>query len=69
MSGSLQTFDNLKVKGVDIPVEVTIHLYEIVVKARQFLKNNPSIGQPANNGATAGCPKVNSKEILIAHIT
>ena len=65
----LQSLDHLQIKGIDIPVEVTACLYQVVGKARQLLLLQSSVHQCTQDGASAGGTQVNGKVVfLVLHI-
>ena len=63
----LQALDNLEVQCIDIPVEVSVHLYQVIVKTRQFLQFYLAIVKSSDDGASACRPEVHGKEILFFH--
>ena len=63
--GGFQSLDNLKIEGVDVPVEVSVDLYKIVVEAGEFLQFYLAVVETAKYGATAGSTEVHRKEIVL----
>ena len=62
----LQTFDHLKIKGIDVPVEMSARLNEVIGETGQFLLFQFSTGKRAQNSPATGRPKVDGKEIVFS---
>ena len=49
----LQTFDNLKIESIDVPIEVSVHLNEIVWETCQLLQFNLAIIKASHDCTSA----------------
>ena len=59
-----QAFDYFKIKGIDVPIEVSARFYQVVVKTSQLFQFDTVVDQCADNGASAGGTQINGKKML-----
>ena len=64
----LQALDHFEVQRIDVPVEVSARLYQVVRKSRQFLLFQSSVRQRAQDGTSTRSPQVNGKEVLFHNL-
>ena len=61
----LQTAYHLKIEGIDIPIEMTACLYQIIREARQLLLFQFSVAQHTQDGSSAGSSQIDGKIVFL----
>ena len=61
---SLQPFDNLVIQGINVPVELSSVLNDVVREACDFLKFHCSVNDVADDGSAACSAQIHRKKIL-----
>ena len=66
---NLQTLNHLQIEGIDVPIEMSTRLYQVIGKAGQLLLFQFATHQGSQNGSSTGSTQVDSKIVfLVLHI-